>query len=316
MKDATKRNFQHAEILETVTRTVVPEGMIKTPEGNVIPVPTRNRRGRKGSRKGSHPLRDIRLSRDMTLEELAEVSGLSPSYLSRLESGSRRLNVDTINRLSDALRCEPSDLLSPTDSWINKGGVAGYSLHSAQTLMQTRGGQNRPTAHNSSYAALSNQQIPLYETSIKTGQVDFSTPMCHIPAPSEIAGVPGAFAFTVADHTMEPRFYRGDRVLVHPGKPLSPRATALVVTNDNKVILGEFVAWRHLSEIDDKLMAANDSESISVAQTEDDYILELKHHKAMDPMNMTHGSNASHGQVFINHSDIASISRVIGMVEA
>src|SRR3990167_1491006 len=116
MKNTTK-SYQHVDIMETVTRTVVPEGMVKTPEGNLIPVPTRNRRGRKGSRTGSHPLRDIRLSRDMTLEELAEVSGLSPSYLSRLESGSRRLNVDTINRLSDALRCEPSDLLSPTDSW-------------------------------------------------------------------------------------------------------------------------------------------------------------------------------------------------------
>jgi transcriptional regulator with XRE-family HTH domain len=298
-----------------VTRTVVPEGMIKTPEGNIIPVPTRNRRGRKGSRKGSHPLRDLRLSRDMTLEELAEVSGLSPSYLSRLESGSRRLNVDTINRLADALRCDPSDLLSPTDSWANKGGVSGYSLNSAQTLMQSRGGQYRnPSGQNSSaYAALANQQIPLYETSLKTGTVDFSSPMCHIPAPSEIAGVPGAFAFTVADHTMEPRFYRGDRLLVHPGKPLSPRATALVITNDNRVILGEFVAWRHLSELDEGYVAANDSGRA----TEDEYILEIKQYKNQDPGNFSRrDGDAPMGQVLLNHNEISSIARVIGMIEA
>jgi transcriptional regulator with XRE-family HTH domain len=313
MKDTSKK-FQHAEILETVTRTVIPEGMIKTPEGNVIPVPTRNRRGRKGSRKGSHPLRDLRLSRDMTLEELAEVSGLSPSYLSRLESGSRRLNVDTINKLSDALRCEPSDLLSPTDSWINKGGVAGYSLQSAQTLMQARGGQHKAmTSNASAYAALTNQQIPLYETNLKTGQVDFNTPMCNIPAPSEIAGVPGAFAFTVADHTMEPRFYRGDRLLVHPGKPLSPRATAMVVTTDSRVILGEFVAWRHLSELEGIQEAANDSGR----HGEDEYILELKQYRNENPVNFSRREgDAPLGQVLLNHNEISSIARVIGMVEA
>lgn len=314
MKDTSKA-YQRADILETVTRTVVPEGMIKTPEGNVIPVPSRNRRGRKGSRTSSHPLRDIRLSRDMTLEELAEVSGLSPSYLSRLESGSRRLNVDTINRLSDALRCEPSDLLSPTDSWINKGGVAGFSLQSAQTLMHARGGQYRPTLmqNASAFGALSNQQIPLYETNIKTGTVDFSNPICNIPAPSEIAGVPGAFAFTVDDHTMEPRFYRGDRLLVHPGKPLSPRATALVVTTDNRVVIGEFIAWRHQSELDPKLAAANDSG----ARTEDEYVLELRRYKNDNPND--YGRRAGDpplGQVLLNHSEIQSISRVIGMVEA
>ncbi len=314
MKESVKA-YQRADILETVTRTVIPEGMIKTPEGNVIPVPTRNRRGRKGSRVGSHPLRDIRLSRDMTLEELAEVSGLSPSYLSRLESGSRRLNVDTINRLSDALRCEPSDLLSPTDSWINKGGVAGYSLQSAQNLMHARGGQYRSamTQNASTFAALTNQQIPLYETDIKTGLVDFSAPVCQIPAPSEIAGVPGAFAYTVADHTMEPRFYRGDRLLVHPGKPLSPRATAMVVTTDNRVILGEFVAWRHQSEIDGRLAAANDTDP----QAEDEYVLELKRYKNENPSDYARREgDAPLGQVLLNHSDIASISRVIGMVEA
>jgi len=314
MKEATK-TYQHADILETVTRTVIPEGMIKTPEGNLIPVPTRNRRGRKGSRKGSHPLRDLRLSRDMTLEELAEISGLSPSYLSRLESGSRRLNVDTINKLSDALRCEPSDLLSPTDSWINKGGVSGYSLHSAQTMMQPRGGHYRPmmSQNASTLAALTNQQIPLYETSIKTGEVDFSAPMCHIPAPAEIAGVPGAFAFTVSDHTMEPRFYRGDRLLVHPGKPLSPRATAMVITTDNKVVLGEFVAWRHMSEVDAKYAAVNDSGQAA----EDEYILELKQYKNTDPNNFSRREgDAPIGQVLLNHNEISSIARVIGMVEA
>ncbi|MBP6985611.1 MAG: XRE family transcriptional regulator [Alphaproteobacteria bacterium] len=314
MRDS-KKSFQHADLVETVTRAVMPEGMAASPEGQNVPVPTRNRRGRKGSRKGSHPLRDLRLSREMTLEELAEISGLSPSYLSRLESGSRRLNVDTINKLSDALRCDPSDLLSSTDSWINKGGVSGYNLHSAQTMVQGRGGHYRPNLSNnpSSSAVLSNQKIPLYETDIKTGIVDFTSPMCHIPAPSEIAGVPGAFAFTVYDHTMEPRFYRGDRLLVHPGKPLSPRATAMVITTDNRVIIGEFVAWRQLSDLDEKFHAANDTGETK----QEEYMLELKQYKNADPNNFSRREgDAPLGQVLLNHNEISSIARVIGMVEA
>lgn len=291
------------------TESSIPEGMIKTPEGDLVPIPTRSKRGRKSRRKGTHPLKDIRLSRDMTLEELAEASGLSPSYLSRLESGSRRLNVDTINRLSEALKCDPGTLISSTDKWASTASDIGYNIQPGGILPGRLGQQSQ----NQSYmAGIANQQIPLYETDIKTGCVDFSNPSCHIPAPTEIANVPGAFAYTVHNHTMEPRFYRGDRLLVHPGKPLSPRATALVITTDNRAITGEFIAWRHQSELDMPEVANDQGPS-----NPEDYVLELKQYRNEDVENQgRRATDGPIGQVLIMHNEISSISRVIGMVEA
>lgn len=69
-------------------------------------VPTRKRRRLKSG------LRDQRLKRGLSLVELARLTGLTASYLSRLENGSRRLNSDIIKTISEALRCKPADLLT------------------------------------------------------------------------------------------------------------------------------------------------------------------------------------------------------------
>ena len=65
-----------------------------------------------------HPLRDLRLKSSFTLEELAELTEMSPSYLSRLESGTRRLNADILQRLSIALSCNPAELLPYTNPHV------------------------------------------------------------------------------------------------------------------------------------------------------------------------------------------------------
>jgi len=54
----------------------------------------------------------IRLLRNLTQTELARRVGATPSTISRLEAGKRKLNQDYLNKLSKALGCEPSDLFS------------------------------------------------------------------------------------------------------------------------------------------------------------------------------------------------------------
>ncbi|MDR2723889.1 MAG: helix-turn-helix transcriptional regulator [Holosporaceae bacterium] len=56
-------------------------------------------------------LKYLRKRSGYTLETLSEITSISISYLSRLESGSRRLNTDLIKRLSHAFRCDPAELL-------------------------------------------------------------------------------------------------------------------------------------------------------------------------------------------------------------
>ena len=56
-------------------------------------------------------IRELRKSRGLTLQELAELVNSSNQQISQLETGRRRLNVDWLERLSKALECHPMELL-------------------------------------------------------------------------------------------------------------------------------------------------------------------------------------------------------------
>jgi transcriptional regulator with XRE-family HTH domain len=78
---------------------------------NPMDMGMRERVGRKRKDAPMTHLKYLRKRSGYTLETLSEITSISISYLSRLESGSRRLNTDLIRRLSHAFRCEPAELL-------------------------------------------------------------------------------------------------------------------------------------------------------------------------------------------------------------
>lgn len=57
-------------------------------------------------------IRALRSDRDVTLEQLAERSGLSVSYLHRLERGERNLSVKNIDKIAGALGVDRSELIT------------------------------------------------------------------------------------------------------------------------------------------------------------------------------------------------------------
>jgi len=78
---------------------------------NALDMLSSERVGRKRKDASMTHLKYLRKRSGYTLEALSEITSISISYLSRLESGSRRLNTDLIRRLSHAFRCEPAELL-------------------------------------------------------------------------------------------------------------------------------------------------------------------------------------------------------------
>src|SRR5690242_5144513 len=56
-------------------------------------------------------LRDLRLQRGLTLEDVARSARIDVSTLSRLESGKRRLALDHLPRLAEALSVSTDELL-------------------------------------------------------------------------------------------------------------------------------------------------------------------------------------------------------------
>ena len=56
-------------------------------------------------------LRSLRLARRMTMADLAEQIGISASYISRIESGTRRINMDLINAFCKFYEITPAELM-------------------------------------------------------------------------------------------------------------------------------------------------------------------------------------------------------------
>ena len=60
---------------------------------------------------GESPVRVWRDHRGLTVKELAEAAGISASYLSQIETGSREGTLETMARIARALRVDLDDLV-------------------------------------------------------------------------------------------------------------------------------------------------------------------------------------------------------------
>lgn len=60
-------------------------------------------------------IREVRRAKDITLETLADETGISTSFLSRIEGGSRKASLENLIRISRALGTEPEELSDEFD---------------------------------------------------------------------------------------------------------------------------------------------------------------------------------------------------------
>lgn len=58
----------------------------------------------------SDKLREMRLKRGLTQQELADKIGVSESYISQIENG-KMVSIKKLDKMAKALGCEPRDLL-------------------------------------------------------------------------------------------------------------------------------------------------------------------------------------------------------------
>ena len=175
-------------------------------------------------KRSKHPLRELRIRKGCTLEELSEITKLSPSYLSRLESGSRRLNADIIQRLSLALSCGPAELL-PHSNFTGTSYAAPAAPTTAPGVMA------------------SSVDLPVYKLTGKKGAegvIEKAQAEQWITRPSDFIGVQDAFACAVNDSQWMPRYMNGDRLLIHPTAPLKAGCAVLVTTKEGKAYIGTF----------------------------------------------------------------------------
>lgn len=85
-------------------------------------------------------LRELRLERGMTLEDVAVRANIDISTLSRLESGKRRLALDHLPRLAEALSVSTDDLLRQPEQPDPRVRGTSHTHHGVTYVPLTRQG--------------------------------------------------------------------------------------------------------------------------------------------------------------------------------
>ena len=86
-------------------------------------------------------VRQLRLQRKLTQEQLAERAGISTSFLGHIERGSRKLSLDSFCRIARALDCTANDLLPSEGTDMQRSALE--LLRYAAALAETGGSPQR-----------------------------------------------------------------------------------------------------------------------------------------------------------------------------
>lgn len=185
----------------------------------------REKVGRKRKDAPMTHLKYLRKKSGYTLETLSEVTNISISYLSRLESGSRRLNTDLIRRLSHAFSCSPAELLQDT-------------MHESSVITPVEFNKVR-RGTEFGFSSLP-KELQLNEV-VKTSDTDDT--LCIRPVnptewkqcPSELSYCENVIALK-AGEAFEPRFSKSSVLYLDASATLAPETT-VVGLSGNKVFL-------------------------------------------------------------------------------
>lgn len=86
----------------------------------------------------SRRVREFRIKRDLTQEQLADSAGISPNFLNRIENGREKPSFETIEQLAKSLRVAMPSLMtgikdpSENDNDIAKVAIAYHKLSPKQ----------------------------------------------------------------------------------------------------------------------------------------------------------------------------------------
>ncbi len=149
-------------------------------------------------------LRDLRLAKGWSQDDLARRAGTSNQMISMLERGKRGLSLAWMQRLAKALGCEPADLLPVPD-----GGPVLPGLANDLPVLGTAAG-------NVSGAF----------------QLAEGAPIGHVRRPPGVAPASRVYAVYVVGDSMSPEHRDGDLRFADPERPVAIGDSVIVQTRN------------------------------------------------------------------------------------
>lgn len=226
-----------------------------------------------------HPLRRIRIEKGFTLDDLAKKVGMSTSYLSRIEGGSRRLNSDIIRVLSAALDCRPGDLL-------DFDGEDGDASSAVDNVLMSGDDVRTSVAANVNQGGVS-KDLPLFSVRDDVS-IDENKISDWVVRPYELNGDSDAYAIAIKGNSFEPRYKNMEMLFISSHKTLTENCSVVAIKKDGTVVLGDYLGWSKTPES----TGISDEDEVSIV------------------------SYVNNEEVKIKRKDIAKLHRIIGTMES
>lgn len=178
----------------------------------------------KTEKKSPNRIKEVRVRRGLTLEQLEDATGISTSHLSRMEAGKRNLTVKNLELIAKALHIQPGQLL------MNPVHEGDDSLERAIKETEQDLRENPfpllpiPNAEIGEAVRFPRRRLPVYGLAIAGDDGRFELNgqrIADVLCPPGLENVRDAYAVYVHGSSMEPRYYPGETVWVHPHKPVS-----------------------------------------------------------------------------------------------
>jgi len=187
-------------------------------------------------------IKELRRARGLTLQALAEKAGTTNQQISRLERGDRRLTTDWMERLGNALNCNPAALIGaytdPRPSFQSPGGL------SADSRTEAAPGMSEGEQAASFPFAAGPRDLPVLGVAVGGKDAWFDTngqANEYIERPPLLSGVSEAYAVYVIGDSMSPALKEGHVVHVHPYKRPTSGCEVVVQIADGRGLIKEFV---------------------------------------------------------------------------
>jgi phage repressor protein C with HTH and peptisase S24 domain len=178
-------------------------------------------------------MKRIMAEKDIKLEDLAEGTGLSPSYLSRIAAGKRPLSTKHIPQIAAFLGVKPQELIE--DLPVNSHNSSRSKLNMLSSVPGIAPGTARPDLSLEAVGRAARLPIRGRNVIGKDGVMlnpDGNDVVDTVEAPTGLT-IRGAYLIFITDNRMDPRYEQGEMVCVNPHRPPRPNDYVVIQISED-----------------------------------------------------------------------------------
>lgn len=182
-------------------------------------------------------IREFREGARLSMQALADRAGTSAPQINKLEKGERKLTVDWMIRLGQALGVDPKDLMV-IDAPSGAAGEAGAA--------PARKPLGLPSSLNATSVEFGPPDLPIMGRAQGGPNGVLMIPTEQRPVdwtyrPPQLRGVSDAFAVFAYDDSMHPMYKNGQTLWVHPHLPVKRGDGVLIIKRSDEALIKELV---------------------------------------------------------------------------